>query len=162
MIGRLLCPVSVFLFATLTIGCKSTANQGLTDRVVSEAASTTMVQAQPEQPLGLEPPFVLPQLPPTAIPPDANIHLHVPHAIPNPNPNLKILAVTPEPGIDFKMAHLTPDPRIDYKMLIVPEQEHSPHAIRNLDALPTPEFRPLPKTPSLPQKHKYQQQGDQK
>ncbi len=162
MIGRLLCPVSVFLLAALTIGCKSTANQGLTDRVVSETASPTMVQAQPEQPLGLEPPLVLPQLPPTAIPPDANIHLHVPYATPNPNPNLKILAVTPETGIDFKIASATPNPGIDYKMLIVPEQEQPPPAIRNLDALPTPEFRPLPKTPSLPWKPGNQQQDDRK
>ena len=162
MIGRLWCSVPVFLMVALTIGCKSSAKQGLTERVVSEAESIVMVQAQPEQPLGLERPFILPQLPPGAIPPDANIDSQIPFTVPDSNTDLKILAVTPETGIDFKIVSVTPDPGIDYRMLIVPNQEQSPRAIGNLNTLPTPEFQPLPNNPSLPWKPRNQQQGDRK
>ncbi len=162
MNGRLWCSVPVFLMVALTIGCKSSAKQGLTERVVSEAEPIVMVQAQPEQRLGLERPFILRQLPPSAIPPDANINSQIPFTLPDSNTDLKILRVTPETGIDFKVVSVTPDPGIGYKMLIVPEQKQSPRTIGNLDALPTPEFRPLPKNPSLPWNPRNQQQGDQK
>ena len=121
-----------------------------------------MVQAQPEQLLGLERPFMLPQLPPSAIPPDANIDSQILFTTSDPDTALKILAVTPKSGIDFKIASGTPDPGIDYKILTVPEQEQSPRAIGNLDSLPTPEFQPLPKNPSLPWNPRNQQQGDRK
>ena len=162
MIGRLWCSVPVFLMVALTVGCKSSAKQGLTERIVSEAESIVMVQAQPEQPLGLERPFILPQHPPSAIPPDANIDSQIPFTISDPDTGLKILAVTPETGIDFKIASVKRNLGIDYKMLVVPEQKQSPRTIGNLDVRPTPEFRPLPKNPSLPWNPRNQQQGDRK
>lgn len=159
---RLSCPVPVFLSMILTLGCNSSAKHVQMDEVTKGEELMVMLQASPEQPLGLEHPIIPPKHPSVVIRPESNIKFIIPIETLNPNTKSKILTVTPDPNIDYKLVAATPTPGIDYKMFIVPDQEQISHTAGKLEVPFMPGVPPVPQVPPKSWEPKNRRRDDAK